>query len=116
LLERAISIYIYTHLLNVTPFAIARAQVKPAFASVVPATEVARAQAACSACGGTGVAAALSRAAALCADTLALALPVGDAATLQALGFEGMGAPSAPLRDCLLVGQRESAAVGDVCL
>ncbi|KAG5188036.1 hypothetical protein JKP88DRAFT_275995 [Tribonema minus] len=84
--------------------------IKPAFASVIPAAEAWRAAAACRACGGSGIPAAIVAAVGLCSPPLTLVLPVGDLATLQSLGWEGVGAPRAALRDCLQVWPGTTAA------
>jgi hypothetical protein len=77
--------------------------VRSGFSGVVPSVEVKRAEAACAACSGTGIAQVVTAAVALAAVPPVLVFPVADLATCQSIGWEGKNAPVMPLKDCIQV-------------
>jgi hypothetical protein len=80
--------------------------VRSGFTGVVPSDEVKRAEAACTACSGTGITQAVTAAVALAAVPPVLVFPVADLATCQSIGWESTTSKSAPimtLKDCIQV-------------
>ena len=73
------------------------------FTGVVPSDEVARAEAAFSACQGTGIQQAVTGAVNLAVHQPSLVFPVASLDTCQSMGYAADGAPHKPLDLCLQV-------------